>query len=89
MLGIQRLFGPNSSEAKTEPAKLASQNKHLNGNAYKYTSASYFNSMAKMRLHEKLMKKMRDLYNFFILQISYCKGTFPILHKNRLKEIIK
>lgn len=73
MLGIQRIFGPNSSEAKTEPAKPVCQNKHLSGNAHKYTLTSYFNSIAKTQLHEKLMKKMRNLYNFFILQISYCK----------------
>lgn len=78
MLGIQHMFGPSSSEAKTQPAKLVSQNGHLNENAYKYTSTSYFSSMSRMRLHVKLMKKMQELFNFIVLQTNYCKGTFPI-----------
>ncbi|CAL1682172.1 unnamed protein product [Lasius platythorax] len=73
MLGIQHMFGPSSSEAKTQPAKLVSQNGHLNENAYKYTSTSYFSSMSRMRLHVKLMKKMQELFNFIVLQTNYCK----------------
>lgn len=73
MLGIQHMFGPSSSEAKIEPAKLASQNGHSNGNAYNYTSTSYFSSMAKIQLREKLMKKMQELYNFIVSQTNYCK----------------
>ncbi|XP_072758730.1 protein brambleberry [Anoplolepis gracilipes] len=76
MLGIQHMFGPSNSKANTEPAKLVSQlNGNLNGNGhvYKYTSTSYFRSMIKMRLREKLMKKMQELYNFIVLQTNYCK----------------
>lgn len=76
MLGIQHMFGPSSSEKKTEPAKLVFQNGHMNGNAYKHTT--YFSSMAKMRLHAKLMKIMQRFYNFVVLQTNYCKGTFSI-----------
>lgn len=68
------MFGPSGSEAKTQPTKLTSQNGHLNGNTY----TSYFSSMPKIRLHEKLMKKMQEFYNFIVLQTYYCKGTFPI-----------
>ncbi|KAM0734027.1 Protein brambleberry [Formica fusca] len=71
MLGIQHMFGPSSSEKKTESAKLVSQNGHMNGNAYKHTT--YFSSMAKMRLHAKLMKIMQRFYNFVVLQTNYCK----------------
>lgn len=71
MLGIQRMFGPSSSEMRTKPAKLVSQNGHMNGNVYKHTT--YFSSM--MRLHAKLMNKIQGLYNFVFLQANYCKGT--------------
>ncbi|KAL6433450.1 hypothetical protein ACFW04_006529 [Cataglyphis niger] len=71
MLGIQRMFGPSSSEMRTEPVKLVSQNGHMNGNAYKNTTTSYFSSI--MQLHTKLMNNIQGLYNFIFLQANYCK----------------
>ncbi|XP_029167264.1 protein brambleberry-like [Nylanderia fulva] len=71
MSGIQQMFGPSNSEAKTQPAKLTSQNGHLNGKTYKYTT--YFSSMPKIQLHKKVIKKIQDFYNFIVLQINYYK----------------
>lgn len=78
MLGIQRTFGPNRlNNAKS--VDLVNRNEYSNGDAHKYTSSSYSNSIPKVPLHTKLMKKIQEFYSFIVFYVNCCVGTFPIL----------
>jgi len=77
MLGIQRMIGPNISEAKTELIKLIHQKDHLNGVVHD-TLSSNSKSVQKMQLHTRLMKKVQEFYSLIISQINYYKGISSI-----------
>ncbi|XP_032668557.1 protein brambleberry-like [Odontomachus brunneus] len=77
MLAIQRTFGP--SILKTKLTNMTYQNEHSNGDAHKYTSSSYSNSIPKAPLHTRLIKKIRELYNLIISKVKYCAKEINIL----------
>lgn len=84
MLGIQRMIGPNISEAKTELIKLLNQKNHSNGVAHNNTSSSHSNSVPKMQLYKRLIKKMQELYplkckNFIVSQINHYREKISVL----------
>lgn len=74
MARIQHIFGPKYSEIR--PINVAYQNG--NGAIHECTS-SYSNSVPKMRLHTKLMKKLQELYNRLLSQLNY--GIRMFLYK--------
>lgn len=78
MLGIQRMIGPNISEAKTELIKLMHQNGHSNGVVHNSTSSSQSSSVPKMQLHTRVTRKVQDLYHLIVSQINYYKGISSI-----------
>jgi len=76
MLGIQRMIGPNISEAKTELIRLVHQKDHLNRVVHDNTLPS--KSVPKMQLHTRIMKKAQELYSLIISQINYYRGISSI-----------
>lgn len=80
MLGIQRMInGPNISEAKTELIKLIHQQSQLNGVAHDNTSSLNSNSVPKMQLHTRVMKKAQELYNLVVSKTNYYREKISVL----------
>ncbi|KAL6257682.1 hypothetical protein P5V15_011338 [Pogonomyrmex californicus] len=73
MLGIQRMIGSNTLEAKTELIKLIHQKGHSNGVTHNNASSSYLNIVPK-QLHTMFVKKIQNFYDAIISQINHCKG---------------
>ncbi|XP_071631409.1 protein brambleberry [Temnothorax longispinosus] len=79
MLGIQRMIGPNTSEAKTELIKLVHQKSHSNGVAYDNAPSSHSNSVPKMQLHTKLTRNVQEFYYLIVSQINHYRGKINVM----------
>ncbi|XP_011865596.1 PREDICTED: protein brambleberry-like isoform X2 [Vollenhovia emeryi] len=75
MLGIQRMIGPNVSEANTKLIKLIHQNGHGSYSvAHDSTSSAHSTSV-----HTRIEKKIQALNNLIILKINHYREKFRAL----------
>lgn len=69
------MIGPNISEAKTELIKLIHQKDHSNGIEQDNISSSYSNSVPKVQLHTRIMRKVQEFCSLMMSQINHYRGT--------------
>ncbi|KAG7212647.1 hypothetical protein KM043_012930 [Ampulex compressa] len=80
MVGVQHIFASkHRTTIASEPVKMLYTNGHTNGDAHKYTSSSYSNSVPKVPLHKRLLITTREIYSAACHQINQFQIKFVSL----------